>query len=343
MIEPGTLVTTAVWKAGASFALGKLREVLAANDRAVLAKWDEVEAEFWGETNDQFRDHEARLSDLERAALQDRCQDHEAWGIFRNFALEATREALDERRLMIAHATAAIANVSLSLGELARAERVLRELDPDDVRTLRGLWLVRSALVGGKEPGRLRYELWRACRADALAASGCVLLEYANVWGDEKERLNLTRTGLTVLRVMRTYLATRPPPFDVPGHGTTPEFRTEGEAKEMLDAVPGLREACTRARGPGFEFEHLQFDPVSIPGRSPKGKAKLVFRHMPVDAATPLANTSPEDLGRVEHGDPVEKISIAITSQDEGGACVHVVGPFDVLRVLAYELDAPWS
>lgn len=135
----------------------------------------------------------------------------------------------------------------------------------------------------------------------------------------------------------------RPPPFDVPGHGTTPEFRTEGEANEMLDAVPGLREACTRARGPGFEFEHLQFDPVSIPGRSPKGKAQLVFRHMPVDAATPLANASPEDLRRVEHGDPVEKISIAITSQDEGGACVHVVGPFDVLRVLAYELDAPWS
>lgn len=104
-----------------SVALAKLREVFTSNDQAVLAKWDEVEAEFWGETNEQFRAHEARLSDLERAALEDRCQDHEAWGVFRNFAIEAKREALDERRRMIAHATAAMANVNLTFGELARA------------------------------------------------------------------------------------------------------------------------------------------------------------------------------------------------------------------------------
>jgi hypothetical protein len=69
MVEPGPLVVKALWKAGASFALENLREVFASNERAVLAKCDEVEAEFWGETNDQFRGHEARLSDLEHAAL----------------------------------------------------------------------------------------------------------------------------------------------------------------------------------------------------------------------------------------------------------------------------------
>lgn len=346
MVELASVVAGIAVRAGTSFALAKLKQVFSENDRAVLAKWDELEAEFWGEVNDRLRDHEARLTAAEARMLELRLTHHEAWGVIRNFAIEAKREAMDERRRMLAHATAAIANMALDLGELARAERVLRELDPNDIRTLRGLWMVREALAGPKHPGRIRYELWQAQLADALVASGCVLIEYANVLGTETERVRVTQTGLTALRAMRTYTATRPPPFEVPGHTRTPEFRSEAEARAMLTAVPELVGACSRARGPGFDFKHLQFDPAGVAAEAaPRAKAQLVFRHMPLADARSIANASADEIAGAPHGQPVDRIAIAITSTttDELHACVHVTGPHDVLCVLADDLDAPWA
>lgn len=54
----------------------------------------------------------------------------------RNYLFEAQREAMDERRRMLMFAKAGSYNAELTLGEIARVERSIRGMDPDDVMNL---------------------------------------------------------------------------------------------------------------------------------------------------------------------------------------------------------------
>ncbi|MBZ0116737.1 MAG: hypothetical protein K8H88_07075 [Sandaracinaceae bacterium] len=63
-------------------------------------------------------------------------QDRERVLVLGNYGLEAWREAVDRRRAMLGDAAEATIFSELSAGELARAERTLRMLDPEDLDLL---------------------------------------------------------------------------------------------------------------------------------------------------------------------------------------------------------------
>ena len=83
----------------------------------------------------------ARLVVLEGAAQRDArleglLLDHQFWRLQKNYAIEWMREPMDERRRMLEFAAAHPAKTGLTLGQLVRVERTLRELDPADIDLL---------------------------------------------------------------------------------------------------------------------------------------------------------------------------------------------------------------
>jgi hypothetical protein len=54
---------------------------------------------------------------------------------------EASREAMRDRRIMLACASAGLIDPTMTIAEKARAIRALRELDPSDIRALYALWV----------------------------------------------------------------------------------------------------------------------------------------------------------------------------------------------------------
>jgi hypothetical protein len=65
------------------------------------------------------------------------CLDHgNSWRVLDNYGYEAAREPMDERRRMLAYAAAGSVHHTLTIAQLARVERMIRELDPDDLVVL---------------------------------------------------------------------------------------------------------------------------------------------------------------------------------------------------------------
>ena len=74
-------------------------------------------------------------------------QDRERVLVLGNLGIEAWREAVDARRAMLGDAAVATVVSELSAAELARIERTIRMLDPEDLELLRALnEAARSAL-----------------------------------------------------------------------------------------------------------------------------------------------------------------------------------------------------
>lgn len=108
-----------------------------------------------------------------------------------NFGLEATRESMDERFRMLTYASAGAFDVTISIAEAARAERVIRELDPSDIMVL------RSVKFGGA-PADERTE------RDVLIGAGCLRM----ITGPDDGRMLgyfVTSTGELVLQLLRAY------------------------------------------------------------------------------------------------------------------------------------------
>jgi hypothetical protein len=160
----------------------KRRDILAEAQRIipeVLARLDAVEP---------------RLERLE-GRVEERVEDPEFHSVLDNVVLEASREAIDERRRMLAHAFAGAFNVEMTIPEAARAERTLRELDPSDLATLRGVG--RMAGRDFEREGPLRDAL------AVLLGAGCV--HERSGWGGGV-MYSITRTGNLVLRLLATYV-----------------------------------------------------------------------------------------------------------------------------------------
>lgn len=313
--------------------------------RDFIVKRDQLMDDWWSELVQLVRDLEARMSAVEQEQEVARLDDHEALGVLVNFIDDAYREPLDERRRMLAHAASGIANLKLSIGEYARVWRVIRELDPEDVLVLYGLFLVphrQPKAEDAKSRGNLVYTLWEKTHAEALLASGCLLVRTGGggMGHGPWEEIDVAFTGIAVLRALRSYITTRKPALTVPGHEVTAGFRAEEDAWRAIREVPGLYDALLRA-AQRFDWS-IQYDAPNIAGGAPhNGRAQLVVRRMNADDAKTVAEGC-QPLG-VEFGLPVDKIGVAIHGGEDGFATVHVEGPHDVLRVLAYDLDAVWG
>lgn len=133
-----------------------------------------------------YRDHyEEWVGDLAEAlrahagdveALAERLdaleQDRERVLVLGNLGFEAWREAVDRRRAMLGDAALAAVFSELSAAELARVERTIRMLDPEDLDGLAAL----APLGQGTESMRYERLLEGHLGGAALVASGCVRL-----------------------------------------------------------------------------------------------------------------------------------------------------------------------
>lgn len=297
---------------------------------------------------------EERYSAHEREEYERRTADDEFLAVVANYFRAAHEEPLAERRRMLAFAAAAIANLSLTVGQLARVQRVLRELDPGDVLTLYELFLIPDHSAGkahcarfrlkqgNVEAARLRLAYWTDSEAEALLASGCIRLTGGGVAGpfENAEGLDLSQTGRMVLRALRPYIAARSPDVaHVPGHEVSDEFCTPEEAKELIAALPDLRAVLRRVRKLGGR---LQFDAANIADGAPHNqKTKLVF-WLPEAEADCLGTVSLNE-GQLEAQAQSTVVLGSVRPSDNGTVEVHVWGPHDALRILAYEFDAIWA
>lgn len=129
-----------------------------------------------------------RMKRLELAT--ERSLDPEFQRILDNYGIEASREAIDERLRMLTHATAGSFSAPMTIAELSRVERILRELDPPDITVLRTLE------VGVHSPMHIHG-------FEVLVGAGCAIVSWGGAGG--LGNLAITETGRRVLSLLRSY------------------------------------------------------------------------------------------------------------------------------------------
>lgn len=156
-------------------------------------------------------------------------EDPEFVRVSANFGYEACREAIDERRRMLAFASAGSLNLDLTIAQLARVERTIRELDPEDALLLatisemknpaRPMPGIDAPLQGPKSdvPEEMLNEWKRSCHLmgnarlgvvegkptlAVLLASGCAY----RFDGWDNDALEVTELGHRVTNVLRGYV-----------------------------------------------------------------------------------------------------------------------------------------
>lgn len=175
---------------------GVVRRFVNKNDDAVFKSWEDAKDDWLIELVATLPGVRARLEHVEKSQerLNERLASPEFQRLLDNVSIEASREPIDERRRLLAHLGAGTFDFTLmSVAEASRCERVIRELDPEDIFSLR------------------RVNTWREVQADsardhldALFASGCI----ADLPGDvpgETVRRRRTRTGDLVVQITATY------------------------------------------------------------------------------------------------------------------------------------------
>jgi hypothetical protein len=155
----------------------------------------------------------ATVADIEEklAVLLD---DPQHGRVVSNYGFEAAREAIDERRRMLAYAAAGSASPTLTVAQIARVERTLRELDPPDVLLLSELHQM-AATVGPGAPhkpwleGQRAFHKWQRSRPAGylLLAAGCVYLHPPE--SGQTPEIHVPELGAWVLEVLDCYVAVR--------------------------------------------------------------------------------------------------------------------------------------
>jgi hypothetical protein len=120
-----------------------------------------------------------------------------------NCAIEAQREPIDERRRMLAYAAAGGGPTCLSVAQLSRAERTIRELDPTDVLVLADLGSGGGDARGATAVVRSRWP----SSYSTLRSAGCVARP-DETW-DGMHQLAVTPAGAAVLEVLADYVTVR--------------------------------------------------------------------------------------------------------------------------------------
>jgi hypothetical protein len=272
--------------------------------------------------------------------------------IWNNLGYDAMREALEERRAMLADAAVALALSPLPIERKARIERTLRDLDPVDVCDLYGL----ARIVGSQDTDgtklrttdNLRHHVWasggRVENAEILLSAGCVYLPPGGGagWGGGMQELRVSRLGAELLSVMGLYAKRRGVSFEIPGRG--PAITTEelGRAQHAVAEVPGLAKFLVWTRtAPRVGKQYaMPFEGTFV---LPDGSSiKRPFLQVNVydgeqrSVVGALAEASRTGPLRVHVG-------ADISADDAPGAfTAHITGPHEILRVLAEGDDWWW-
>jgi hypothetical protein len=314
-----------------------------------IAKRDQMEIEWWAAVVNLVNDLARRMPKVEQEAFRARLADEEAIGILANYVMQAHQEPMKERMRMLQHAAASLANMQLGIAELARVQRVLRELEPDDVVTLYCVAIacgrLKDAPGDSGDVGALRLKIWQDSGAESLESSGCIRVQAkgGGFGAGTHEELTVTRTGMTIIRALRSYIRAREPDLSqLPGHETTSDFRTEAEARAVIKGMIGLEDALHQAKRASFEVGY--HSAVSRNDLKPNRKTVLGAPMSREYAAQLKEMTTPEVVGE---GQPVTSIFVQDVFDhfpgDDPRVFVNLAGPHDVLRWLAYDLDAWWA
>ncbi|HVU02293.1 MAG TPA: hypothetical protein VHE30_11100 [Polyangiaceae bacterium] len=288
--------------------------------------------------DERFASQEDRLATLE--------QDAEFWRIGRNFRWEAAREAMDERRAMLANAFAGLADPRLTVEEKARVERVLRQLDPIDARSLWGL--VRAAGrhdIHGRRyesESELLHELWRSlANADALVAAGCVRVGIKGGVGagdSVREAAVVTKIGLDVIRVLEPHLVQVGAPFLVPGRHPEPDAEAEARAQQTIDRSGRLREFIRWVNG--NMGVHRQYD---MPPRQPPFRTENTPKILLSGIDRALLPESRDLLTHLVGAEDAPVVATVTEHPTEPVFDVVLKGDHAVLRVVADAVGARWT
>ncbi len=321
----------ALFRFGVKRLVAAMTQFLESNDARLRDAWElerrdhVVRKLFWLE--ETVVDLGARIADL-GSKIDVQADDPQLYRVWDNFVYESIREAIAERREMLAAADAGIVDPTLTIEQKARVERTLRQLDPADVRALFGFELIGNA--GGHRERDEVYQLWkRMPNGDVLVSSGCLRLNpepLAGAGGAGKPIPEVTPLGRNVLRVLRVYVRKRGPSFEIPGRPPASDEQTRQEVCTRLDAVAGLRDLLEWVR-------HADFVSFAAPKRGGEARLEAYF-----DAETLLGRVK----GLVDAVDlAVAPVRVAV-EQQSAHAFVKFEGPFEVLRVVADDAWARW-
>lgn len=162
-------------------------------------------------------------------------EDRPTLTVLGNLKFEAAREALHERRLMLAAAVGGILRPEFDTQRRARLERKLRELDPSDVRLLYGISLVPKPAMeeSPRQPGmlddhhamaRLEYASSDTDQFEILISSGCIKNHALKTYTGDG--CSLTSVGADILKVVEDYVVDQGPLSPLP-----PPRRTRGRVE----------------------------------------------------------------------------------------------------------------
>lgn len=305
-----------------------------------------------------------KIEEIE-ARLARATEDREEQRLFYAFAFEAMREALADRRAMLAAAAAGLALLDLPVEDKARCERTLRQLDPRHVLQLHGLSRVAGNVFRGvflNDVGNVRHGVWLTLEdGEVLVSAGCVRLSDVNVWGASgtggvidpaSADLTITRTGKLVLTALDAYTRARPIPFafEVPGREVWAGSRTEDDARRVLaEQAPGLADMVAplaRAKGARYSFPSWSTPAGALEPPPFDGAAWLQIEGVDRESAERVRAVRPFEPVRHENMRATGRMSeVAVDAHKFDGRddwYVRVYGPHDVLRWLAEDVDAAW-
>lgn len=320
-------------------------------DRARRDVFEDWTIEAAVRSGEQFEHLRGRIENLE-ARLEERAADPTALRLHANFARAADAEPTPDRQRMLAYADAALVDVSLSVAQLSRVERLLRELDPADVRKLYEIDAVAGTFYMSQQQhaeSHVRWLVWHQAEADVLVAAGCLRLRRMTIHvrdagPKELDTIETTREGRLVLRVMRPYLRASSPEIVPPGHEARQGDCSEAEAWRVIHGVRDLRADVIRlssiAPPPRYDFPKRDYRDGRQPPHNAKGTLRL-GGISPVEAPAIAARAPAVPPGGQF---PTDAIAITVDGGDHPLSrtlCIH--GPHDVLRWLADEVDARWT
>lgn len=222
----------AVGKLGAGYLAKMYSEFADRNTAAVLAEFDKTRDQWLIQLKHAVATLEKQMEHAtteQRTRLNEVLEDPCFARVQVNYSYEASREAIDARRGMLAYAALGAADAGMrgmSIAEVARVERTIRELDPRDVRALARMATIFAAPLPDEEgkrsieENRRERELYDLTSSDAYRASSDVLAATACVGScrytrkelDWAVRWRINLLGYAVLRVMDLYLRAVPGP-----------------------------------------------------------------------------------------------------------------------------------
>jgi hypothetical protein len=343
-MEP-TGIASLLAKPAATRLLAYFRERAAKNDEQLKRDREELAIEWGAELKAALPQVvsylDARVDELD-SRLAKVFEDPQFGRIFTNFTFEAAREAIDERRKMLAHAAVGIVDPDIAIERKARVERTLRVLDPTDVLVLHGLTQVPGYL-GVKESAAARMKFVKTQPSmDVLLSAGCLRLDI-NGGGfgvGASAGISLTQLGEDILLSLRTYVASRNPPFPVPWREVLPGERTEEQAREITRGIEGL-EGFVRwsaRRTAGVDLRLYKRDLKS----QPRAGTLSLYLHK--------WETWKAELDRIGQACPSGVLRVVSAPQpftpSEGAPYdllrVELSGHHDILRYLADDCEALW-